>query len=111
MDVVVLRGGGRDEMNRPKPVTEIPVKDCLIAPRATAEPLDWSDLTSDDHVLYRDPDRNFSFQSTDQIRTPDGVLWSVTGSPKVWPLGVEVPLKKMNDGSFKCSRYGREIPR
>ena len=93
-DVVVLRGGGRDDRGEPNPVTELPVAGCLIAPRSTSEPIDRADLVSADAVLYRDPEPSFVFLSTDRIRTPDGVVWSVEGDPKVWPMGVEVPLKR-----------------
>lgn len=92
--VTVIRGGGRDDRGDPLPVTEIPVAGCLIGPRATSEPVDRADLVSDTAMLYRDPEPSFSFLSTDRIRTPDGGVWSVDGEPKIWPLGVEVPLKK-----------------
>ena len=92
--VTVLRGGGRDDRGDPLPVTELPVADCLVGPRATSEPIDRADLVSADAVLYRDPDPEFSFLSTDRIRTPDGVEWSIEGAPKVWPQGVEVPLTR-----------------
>lgn len=92
VDVVVLRGGGRDEWGNPLPAQEVPVPDCLVAPRATTEPVDRSDLTSSKSVLYRDP--GFTFYSTDRIRVPDGTVWQVEGEPQVWPLGVEVPLTK-----------------
>lgn len=94
VDVTVIRGGGRDDRGNPLPVTEIPVSGCLVGPRATSEPVDRTDLVSSDAVLYRDPDPAFTFLSTDRVRTPDGVVWSVEGSPKVWPMGVEVPLKR-----------------
>jgi hypothetical protein len=95
-DVVVLRGGGRDAKGNPLPVTEIPVTGCLIGPRATAEPLDRSDVTSSTAVLYRDPDPGFSFLPADRIRVPSGArmagTWNVDGRPGEWPHGVEVGL-------------------
>lgn len=93
-DVVVIRGGGRDDWGNPSTVVEIPLGGCLIGPRATSEPADRGDLTSSTAVLYRDPDPTFTFLPTDRIRNPAGFVWSVDGEPQVWPLGVEVPLKR-----------------
>lgn len=93
-DVVVLRGGGRDAKGNPLPSIEVPVKDCLIGPRATEEPLDRSDVTSATAVLYRDP--GFTFRPADRVRVPEGSrmagLWAVDGRPGEWPHGVEVGL-------------------
>jgi hypothetical protein len=93
-DVVVIRGGGRDAKGNPLPSQEIPVRDCLIAPRATAEPLDRSDVTSSTAVLYRDP--GFTFLPADRVRVPAGArmagVWAVDGRPGEWPDGVEVGL-------------------
>lgn len=93
-DVIVLRGGGRDAKGNPLPVSEIPVTGCLIAPRATADPVDRSDVIDGKAVLYRDP--GFTFQSTDRIRVPRGARmagdWSVEGRPGEWPYGSEVGL-------------------
>ena len=94
VDVVVVRGGGRDDRGDPLPVTELPVAGCLVGPRATSEPVDRADLVDAGAVLYRDPQPSFTFLSTDRIRTPDGVEWQVDGDPKVWPKGVEVPLRR-----------------
>jgi len=93
-DVVVLRGGGRDAKGNPLQLAEIPVTDCLIAPRATADPLDHSDVVDSKAVLYRDP--GFTFLSTDRIVVPAGArmagTWSVDGRPGEWPHGSEVGL-------------------
>lgn len=94
VDVVVVRGGGRDDRGDPLPVTELPVAGCLVGPRATSEPIDRADLVDAGAVLYRDPQPSFVFLSTDRVRTPDGVEWQVDGDPKVWPMGVEVPLRR-----------------
>lgn len=97
-DVVVIRGGGRDAKGNPKPTQEIPVKNCLVGARATADPLDHSDVVSSTAVLYRGLDRDFAFQSTDRVRIPAGKRmagdWSVEGRPGEWPFGVEVALVK-----------------
>ena len=95
-DVIVIRGGGRDNKGNPLPTQEIPVRDCLVGARATAEPLDHSDVVDSKAVLYRDLDPGFSFLSTDRVRIPAGKNmagdWSVEGRPGEWPLGVEVGL-------------------
>jgi hypothetical protein len=92
--VTVLRGGGKDAKGNPLPTQEIVVSGCLLAPRATADPLDRSDVVSSTAVLYRDP--GFTFLPKDQIRVPQGSrmagLWSVDGRPGEWPHGSEVGL-------------------
>lgn len=93
-DVVVLRGGGRDSKGNPLPTQELPVTDCIIGPRATAEPLDHSDVVDSKAVLYREP--GFTFLPADRIRVPEGArmpgTWSVEGRPGEWPFGSEVGL-------------------
>jgi hypothetical protein len=96
-DVVVLRGGGRDPKGNPLPAQEIPVTDCIVGPRATADPLDRSDVVSSTAVLYRDHhDDGFGFLPSDRIRVPAGKrmagTWSIDGRPGEWPLGWEVAL-------------------
>lgn len=96
VDVVVLRSGGRDAKGNPLPTSEIPVKDCILGPRATTDPVDRADMVDGKCVLYRDPDPDFTFLSTDRVRVPTGARmagdWSVDGLPGEWPLGVEVGL-------------------
>lgn len=93
-DVTVIRGGGRDAKGNPLPPVEIPVRDCLIGSRATADPLDRSEVVNSTAVLYRDP--GFTFLPSDRIRVPEGArmagLWAVDGRPGEWPQGVEVGL-------------------
>jgi len=93
-DVVVLRGGGRDAKGNPLPSQEIPVTDCLIGPRATADPVDRADVVSSTAVLYRDP--GFTFLPADRVIVPAGArmagTWSVDGRPGEWPYGSEVGL-------------------
>ncbi|WP_284763389.1 hypothetical protein [Arthrobacter sp. efr-133-R2A-63] len=93
-DVVVLRGGGRDAKGNPLPAQEIPVTDCIVGSRATAEPLDRSDVVDSKAVLYRDP--GFTFLPADRVRVPEGArmagTWSVEGRPGEWPFGSEVGL-------------------
>lgn len=94
-DAVVIRGGGRDKKGNPLPTEEIPRKDVLIAPRATADPVDRSDVTTGTSVLY-DGDMTFVYLSTDRLRIPEGARmageWSVDGRPGEWPYGSEVGL-------------------
>ena len=97
-DVTVLRGGGRDVKGNPQPVTEIPVEGCLIGPRATTEPTEFSDIVDSTAVLYRSAYDGFSFLPTDRVVVPVGSRmsgeWSVDGVPSEWPMGVEVGLKR-----------------
>ena len=92
--VTVLRGGGRDAKGNPIAPMEIEVSGCLIAPRATTEPVDRSAVASQTAVLYRDP--GFEFLPADRIRVPNGArmrgTWSVDGRPGEWPYGSEVWL-------------------
>ena len=92
--VTVLRGGGRDAKGNPLPPTEIMVTGCLVAPRATADPVDRADVVNSTAVLYRDP--GFTFLPDDRIRVPAGArmagMWSVDGRVGDWPHGVEVGL-------------------
>ena len=94
VDVTVLRGGGRDAKGNPLPGQEIPVTGCIVAPRATSDPLDRSDVTASTAVLYRDP--GFTFLPADRIKVPAGKrmagTWAVDGRPGEWPHGWEVGL-------------------
>lgn len=96
-DVVVLRGGGRDAKGNPLPSEEITVRNCLIGPRNTSESGDFSMVVSSEMALYRDPDPEFRFRSTDRIRVPEDARmagdWAVDGRPMEYPLGVHVPIR------------------
>ncbi|AYN59007.1 head-to-tail stopper [Arthrobacter phage Ryan] len=97
VDVIVLRGGGRDSRGNPLPVQEIPRARVTVGPRSTQDPLDRSDVTSSTAVLY-DEDTTFRYLPKDRIRVPEGALmageWSVEGRPGEWPMGSEVGLTK-----------------
>lgn len=94
-DALIIRNGGRDNKGNPKPDTEIPITGFLIAPRATSDPVDQSDVVAATVVGYH---ASFGFQSTDRIRIPAGKRmagdWSIDGLPKEWPHGSELPLKR-----------------
>jgi len=96
VDVIVLRGGGRDAKGNPMPPEEIQLVDCLVGPRMSVDPRTASDVPDSDVYLYRNPDPDFRFQSTDRIRIPAGKRmagdWAVNGRPAEWPIGVEVGL-------------------
>lgn len=98
-DVTVLRGGGRDDKSNPLPVEEIPVTKCLVGPRSTAEPNDFSEIVDSTAVLYRTVDDGFRFLPSDRVVVPDGARmageWSVDGRPSEWHMGVEVGLKSV----------------
>lgn len=96
IDVVALRGAGKDPKGNPLPVEEIPVTECLIVDRATRDPVDHSEVITATALMYRDPDPAFSFRPKDRIRVPAGSRhageWMVEGRPAVWPEGSEIGL-------------------
>lgn len=96
-DIVLVRSAGRDAKGNPLPETRSPVKACLVAPRATSEPLARGDLVDAAAVLYREEEDGLDFLSKDRIEVPEGArmagVWSVEGRPKLWPFGWEVALK------------------
>jgi hypothetical protein len=94
----VLRGGGRDSRGNPKPETVLHSGRVLIGWRSTAEPVDRSEVTSDQAVLY-DMGRDFEWHGDDRVKIPNDYpgprgTWQVDGQPKPWPLGWEVPLRR-----------------
>lgn len=97
-DVTVVRSGGRDSFGKPKPVQEFLRRDVLIAPRATSDPIDRSDVTESSVVLY-DGDTSFIYYSTDRVRVPAGARmageWAVDGRPAEWPQGTELGLVRV----------------
>lgn len=97
-DVTVIRSGGRDSHGDPLPAQEIHLEDCLVGQWAGGVSGNASNVTSTDITLFRDPDPGFRFQSTDQIRIPEGArmagLWNVVGRPVETPLGDEVRIKE-----------------
>ena len=95
-DITVLRGGGRDRFDNPIPAAEIAREGVMIAPRATADPVDFSELVDSRAVLYDDAEDGFRYMSTDRIRVPAGARmageWSIDGRPGEWVLGNEIVL-------------------
>ncbi|MBG6083241.1 hypothetical protein [Zhihengliuella flava] len=93
--VTVLRSGGRDDKGNPLEDQEIPRGRLLVAPRATNDPVDRSDVADVTAVLY-DEDTTFRYYSTDRIRidAPNRMAgtWQVDGRPGEWPAGSEVGL-------------------
>lgn len=91
--VEVTRGGGRDRFNNVLPEQKFTVEECLLAPRATVDPVDLSDVVTSTGVLYH---RDFRFLPKDRLKVPDGARmsgdWAVDGAPNEWPFGVEVKL-------------------
>ena len=93
---VTVRRGGTDRWGDPLPGQEHSEPGCLVGWRSTADPVDRSELTSDDAVIYAEP--GCDFRSGDRIIIPDGPwpageFW-VDGSPKRWPMGVEIPIRR-----------------
>lgn len=94
-EVIVVRAGGRDARGNPQPAQEIPLTECQITPRSTAEPQGRADLVDSSAVLIRD---GFTFLHTDRVRVPAGQRmageWSIDGRPGEWPGSSEVALKR-----------------
>ncbi|MGP5381636.1 hypothetical protein ACTXL8_05550 [Glutamicibacter arilaitensis] len=95
--VEVHRSGGSDDNGDPKPVQVISLKECLIGPRSSTEKDSASDAATSELSLFRDPDPSFRFKSTDRIVVPAGAFnagsYLVSGRPREFPIGVEVPLE------------------
>lgn len=96
VDVIVLRGEGKDAKGNPLPVQEITAMDCIIGPRATSDPVGHSEVVDSTAMLYRDLEPGFRFLPKDRIRIPAGARmagdWMVEGRPGEWPYGWEVAL-------------------
>lgn len=96
-DVTVHRSGGRNADGDPTPGSDHVIQDCLVGRRATEEPVDHSDLTDTLAVMYGPVGADVT--STDQITVPSGHFmagtYSVAGDPGFWPMGTEVPLRKV----------------
>lgn len=95
--VNVIRTGGRDTNGDPQAGRVIPIDNCLISTSSSTKDDQASDVVTTKLSLFRDPDPEFEFHSTDKIVIPTGTMgagtYLVDGRPRVTPLGVEVPLK------------------
>ncbi len=95
--VIRVRGGGTDGRGNPRPSERTPVSGCLIGPRSTQDPLDWSQVLDNTAALYRD-DPDPVFRAGDVVEVPEGARmagsWRVSGRPGEWPMGLEVPLER-----------------
>lgn len=94
---VVVRRGGRDNKGNPLPEVAHIVPNVLVGWRGTRNPLDRSDMTSDDAVIYAN--LGSYFEVGDKIDIPDGPWpsgngWQIDGQPKRWQMGTEVPIRK-----------------
>lgn len=99
LTVVILRGGQRDPRGNPQPERKIPREAVLVGWRATSDPLDRSDQTSDYAVLYDQGGDGFRYVDSDRVEIPVNEIgpngtWQVDGQPKAWPDGWEVPLRR-----------------
>lgn len=102
VDVTIRRGGGRDRYGNPLPEVELTAHRVLLGWRATAEPLDFSDLTDDRGTLYAEDEPGIDWRSDDRIVIPTGYkldggseTWAVDGRPAHWPIGGwEVAIRK-----------------
>lgn len=94
-DITVTRGG-RDPKGNPLPDVTHVVNGCMVGWRATTDPVDRSDLTADDAIIYAPVGADF--RSGDRLSIPAGPWpsgqWRVAGSAKPWVLGTEVPINR-----------------
>ena len=95
--VTRVRGGGTDARGNPLPAERVSVRGCLIGPRSTEDPLDWSQVLDNTAALYRHETAPV-FRAGDVVEVPEGARmagrWKVAGRPGEWPLGLEVPLER-----------------
>lgn len=95
---VEVQSSGRDANGNPVGGPPKTISDALVAPRATDEPLDRTDLTATTAVLY-DTAPEVVILSTSRIVVPAGHrmagTWAVDGDPGPWPLGRETPLRRL----------------
>ena len=93
--VEVWAGGGTDKYGDPIPPTLVAsVPRCRFAPRRSV--LDESGnvvFLSTTAAVYMPPSPPYTPKLDDVLKI-DGVDWTVTGTPDVWPLGVEVPVER-----------------
>lgn len=95
--VDVQRGGGRNADGDYVKPTSTPMTDVLVAPRATAEPEDRSNKTTTTGVLYAGSETTWFSSDVVVISKPHPMAgrWGVDGDVSAWPLGVEVPLRRL----------------
>lgn len=98
--VTVKRGGAKDRKGVAQPETQFSAGPVLVGWRATADPVDRADLTTDTAVLY-DMTGTVTYEPSDRVVIPDDYpgptgTWQVDGTPKRWPFGYEVPLRKVS---------------
>lgn len=106
-DVTIEQSGGKDDWNNPRPAKHYVWPQCLIAPRSTMDPLDFSDLVENRVVLYgRKPP--VMPTSTDVIIIPEGRpmagRWVVRGRPSQWHVGWEIVMDRENASTDRPSR-------
>jgi hypothetical protein len=96
----ILRPGSSTEDDRygdpvPGPPTETPLPGCLFAEASSAEPVAIGrNAVITVATLYAPSGADV--RSDDQVRSPAGVVYEVTGKPKPYPgAGVVVSLKEV----------------
>lgn len=99
---VIKRGGGRDRDGNYQKPTELELGVVLIGMNASDEDIARTDLSDTLATVYGDSD--LELLSSDTIEWPDAPAmpakffkgsWVIIGYPKVWPLGLEIHLKKV----------------
>lgn len=99
--VEVLSGAGRDLNGVRRPETVSVLRDVLVAPGSSTEPLAESTspgtVTEDTASLYTPP--GTVVRATDRVRVPDSHplagTWQVVGAASPWPKGVVVALRRI----------------
>lgn len=91
------RGGGWNADGDPAEPDRQTLPDVMVASRATAEPVDRRDNQITTAVLYAAP--GVDVTDADTIEIPSGHRmsgrWAVDGHPSEWPLGTEIPLRRI----------------
>lgn len=99
VDVVRLRGGGRDNDGIPQPETETVLVGCLVGWRQSLAPVENADVTRDFITLFMPFQDVDDWQDNDRVRIPAGPWpsgsYALDGYPKAWPAaGWEIQLRK-----------------
>ena len=92
LTVTVIRPGGRDTFGNPLPVTRHEIPGCLIAPRGSGEPGDFSNTVVTGAELFAPPGADLL--AVDRV-VARGVTYEVEGDVGDWgPGGKQAALTK-----------------
>ncbi len=92
--VEVWAKGGVDKYGDPLPATLVAsIPGCLFAPKRSVVTIEAMTVVDTTAAVYLPKDASYQPKSGDTIKI-DGVSWTVEGDPDIWPLGIEVPVRK-----------------